>query len=155
MRITFYETMLDKADSSVRLVKERAVNYKAEKMNRPEEIARLMCNLLHMDRLAEERCYMIALNNSLKALGICFISKGTANASLVSPRELYIRALLMGAVQIIICHNHPSGNAVPTETDIELTNKIKEAGKLINVNLADHIVIGGDSYFSFREAELL
>ena len=98
---------------------------------------------------------MIAMNSSCRVLGIFLISKGTANVSLITPREVYIRALLSGAVQIVLCHNHPSGNAVPSEQDIAITRKIKEAGELININLADHIIIGSDSYLSFKEAEIL
>ena len=77
------------------------------------------------------------------------------NVSLITPREIYIRALLSGAVQIILCHNHPSGNAMPSEQDIAITKKIKEAGEMININLADHIIIGSDSYLSFKEAKIL
>lgn len=153
MRITFYETKLD--DGKVVLVKEKAVNYKAERVIKPEEVARMMCDLLHMEQLTEEHCYMIALNSACNMLGLFFISKGTVSANLVSPRELYIKALLAGAVLIILCHNHPSGSALPSDTDIKLTQKVKEAGELININLADHIIIGEESYFSFKEAEML
>ena len=98
---------------------------------------------------------MIAMNSSCKVLGIFLISKGTVNVSLISPREVYIRALLSGAVQIVLCHNHPPGCAVPSESDMEATKKVKEAGKLMGIALADHIIIGGDSYLSFKEAEIL
>lgn len=154
MRINFYEAVLSEDDRTL-LVKERAVNYEAGKLNNPEDIVLMMRRLLHMEKMAEEYCYMIAMNSSCKVLGIFLISKGTANVSLVTPREVYIRALLSGAVQIVLCHNHPSGNAVPSEQDIAITRKIKEAGELININLADHIIIGSDSYLSFKEAEIL
>lgn len=154
MRINFYEAKLSEDDRTM-LVKEKGVNYRTEKMNNPEEITHMMRELLHMDELAEEHCYMIALSSSCKVLGVFFISKGTVNVSLVTPRELYIRALLTGAVQIILCHNHPSGNAVPSNTDIEITKRIKNAGEIISINLADHIIIGRDSYFSFNEAKIL
>ena len=154
MRINFYEAVLSE-DDRTRLVKERAVNYEAGKLNSPEDIVLMMRRLLHMEKMAEEYCYMIAMNSSCKVLGIFLISKGTVNESLITPRELYIRALLAGAVQIILCHNHPSGNAVPSEQDITITRKIKEAGELININLADHIIIGSDSYLSFKEAKIL
>ena len=108
-----------------------------------------------MEQMAEEHCYMIAMNSFCKVLGVFFISKGTVNVSLITPREIYIRALLSGAVQIILCHNHPSGNAMPSEQDIAITKKIKEAGEMININLADHIIIGSDSYLSFKEAKIL
>lgn len=154
MRINFYEARLSE-DNRTMLVKEKGVNYDAGKLNSPEDIALMMRKLLHVEQMAEEHCYMIAMNSSCKVLGVFFISKGTVNVSLVTPRELYIRALLAGAVQIVLCHNHPSGNAIPSEQDIAITQKIKEAGEMININLADHIIIGSNSYLSFKEAKIL
>lgn len=154
MRINFYEAVLSE-DNRTTLVKEKAVNYKAEKMNNPNEIAQMMQKLLHLGELAEEHCYIIALDNSCKMLGIFFISKGTVNASLITPREIYIRALLAGAVQIILCHNHPSGESAPSEQDIKITKTLAKAGELLHINFADHIIIGGNTYFSFKEAEML
>ena len=154
MRINFYEARLSE-DERIMLVKEKGVNYEAGKLNNPEDIVLMVRRLLHVERMAEEHCYMIAMNSSCKVLGVFFISKGTVNVSLVTPRELYIRALLAGAVQIVLCHNHPSGNAIPSEQDIAITQKIKEAGEMININLADHIIIGSNSYLSFKEAKIL
>lgn len=154
MRINFYEARLSE-DKRIMLVKEKGVNYDVGKLNSPEDIVLMMRKLLHVEQMAEEHCYMIAMNSSCKVLGVFFISKGTVNVSLVTPRELYIRALLAGAVQIVLCHNHPSGNAIPSEQDIAITQKIKEAGEIININLADHIIIGSNSYLSFKEAKIL
>lgn len=154
MRINFYDTRITD-DGSTALIKEKGVNYEAGTMNNPEEIALLMKNLLHMDQLAEEHCYMLALNKSCRISGMFFLSKGTVDSSLLSPRELFIRALLIGAVQIIICHNHPSGNITPSESDMKLTERVKSSGDLLNINLADHIIIGGSSYFSFKQAGML
>lgn len=154
MRINFYEARLSE-DNRTMLVKEKGVNYDSGKLNSPEDIVLMMRKLLHVEQMAEEHCYMIAMNSSCKVLGVFFISKGTVNVSLVTPRELYIRALLAGAVQIVLCHNHPSGNAIPSEQDIAITQKIKEAGEMININLADHIIIGSNSYLSFKEAKIL
>lgn len=154
MRINFYEAMLSEDDRTM-LVKEKAVNYEAVKLNSPADIVLMMRRLVHMEQRAEEYCYMIAMSSSCKVLGVFFISKGTVNSSLITPRELYVRALLLGAVQIILCHNHPSGNVTPSEQDIAITKKIKEAGEIINIRLADHIIIGGDTYLSFKEAGIL
>ena len=154
MRINFYDTRITD-DSRTILVKERGINYESQKMNCPKEISQMLKTLLHMDELAEEHCYMIALNCSCRILGLFFLSKGTVSLSPVSPREIFMRALLIGAAQIILCHNHPSGNAAPSESDMQLTRRIKEAGELLNICLADHIIIGKNSYFSFKEANLL
>ena len=154
MRINFYDARITD-DTRTILVKEKGVNYESLSMNCPEDISRMLQELLHMDKLAEEHCYMIALNSSCRILGMFLISKGTVTESLVSPREVFMRAVLIGAVQIILCHNHPSGNAVPSEDDLKLTERIKEVGKLLNIRLADHIIIGKDRYLSFKESALL
>lgn len=83
------------------------------------------------------------------------IGKGTVNNCLVCNREIFIRALLSGAVNIILCHNHPSGETTPSSEDIKITKAVSEAGKLIGITLLDHIIIGGDSYYSFDEFNLL
>ena len=154
MRISFYDTRLSE-DYKTILIKEKAVNYKVGNMNSPKEVTAMLQDLLHMGELAEEYCYMIALNSTCKILGVCFLSKGTVNANLVSPREIYLRAVFLGAAHIILCHNHPSGNAKPSDQDFKLTERIKEAGSLLDIRLSDHIIIGKDEYFSFAEHKLL
>ena len=153
MRINFYDAVLE--DNRTMLVKEKAVNFEAGKMNNSKEVVMVMRKLLHLEKRAEEYCYIIALNSSCRIIGIFFLSKGTVNASIISPREFYIRALLVGAVQVIFCHNHPSGSITPSDSDIETTKRLKEAGELININLADHIIIGGENHFSFKEVGML
>ena len=153
MRIDFYDARITE-DAKTILVKGKGVNYESLQLNCPEKISLMLKNLLHMDELAEEHCYMIALNTSCRILGLFLLSKGTVSESLASPREIYIRALI-GAVQIILVHNHPSGNPVPSECDIDLTKRLKDCGELLNICLADHIIIGHNSYLSFKEAKLL
>lgn len=154
MRINFYDARITDDDKTI-LVKERGINYETIDINNPEKIYVMMQMLLNMDELAEEHVYMIALNTSCKVLGMFLISKGTICTSLVSPREVFLRAALIGAVQIVLVHNHPSGNPVPSECDMELTKRLKAGGELLNICLADHIIIGRDSYLSFKEAKLL
>lgn len=154
MRINFYDARITDEGRTI-LMKEKGINYNDAAMNCPENIALMMQSLLHMDELAEEHCYMIALNSSCKVLGVFFVSKGTVNASLVSSREVFLRAMLIGAVQIILCHNHPSGNITPSDSDIKLTKQMKEAGELLNILLVDHIIIGRDNYLSLKKAGLL
>ena len=79
------------------------------------------------------------------------LSEGTINQSIVSPREIFIEALKYEAVYIILIHNHPSGNPSPSEADIKITKRIKEAGRLIDINLCDHIIIGNGTYVSMLE----
>lgn len=83
------------------------------------------------------------------------ISVGTVNAALSSPREVFLEALKAQAVSIILLHNHPSGDPTPSNQDMILTKKIKQSGDLLEIELLDHIIIGNQSYYSFRENELL
>lgn len=103
----------------------------------------------------QEHMKLLMLNTKSKLIGESNIFKGTVNASLVSPRELFIEALEKEAVSIILLHNHPSGDPTPSNQDILLTKRIKEAGSLIGIELLDHIIIGNNCYMSFSEAEML
>lgn len=154
MRINFYDARITDDDRTI-LVKEKGANYEDADMNCPDKIALMMKRLLEMDAFAEEHCYMMAVNSRCKPLGMFFMSKGTSDTSILAPREVFMRALLIGAVQVILCHNHPSGNPVPSKADLKLTEKFREAGRLLNIPLADHIIIGRNCYFSFREQKLL
>lgn len=108
-----------------------------------------------MRHYQQEHMKLLLLNTKSKLIGESNISKGTVNSSLVSPRELFIDALQMGAVSIILLHNHPSGDPTPSKEDILVTRRIKEAGALIGIDLLDHIIIGNNCYTSFCEKNLI
>ena len=103
----------------------------------------------------QEHMKLLMLNSKSMLIGESDISKGTVNASLITPRELFIEALQKNAVTIVIMHNHPSGDPVPSQEDIYTTNRIKKAGELIGIELLDHIIIGNNCYISFREQGML
>lgn len=103
----------------------------------------------------QERTKLLMLNTKSMLLGECDISKGTVNASIITPRELFIEALQKNATAIVILHNHPSGDPTPSQDDIDTTARIKKAGELIGIPLLDHIIIGNNCYSSFREAGAL
>ena len=112
----------------------------------------------YMERMRhEEQEQMICtmLNTKNQFLGDEVISRGTVNSSLVSPRDLILAAFRHRAVYMILVHNHPSGNPLPSRQDIEVTRKIVEGGRLLGIELADHIIIGDKKYFSFKEQEML
>ena len=79
------------------------------------------------------------------------VSKGTICSSAVTPREIFHEAIAFGAAFIVLIHNHPSGDPTPSRMDISLTKDVHAAGKIIGIYLADHIVIGDRSYYSFKE----
>lgn len=101
--------------------------------------------------LEEEQILLVMTNNKNQLLKDCIISKGTVNMSVISPREVFLTAFKMRAVHIILVHNHPSGDPIPSKEDFELTQRIHEAGQLLNIPLVDHIIIGDNSYISFKE----
>lgn len=79
------------------------------------------------------------------------LSKGTVNASLLSPREVFVEALKAEAVHIILLHNHPSGDPTPSKEDMTVTARIAELGQKLDIPLMDHIIIGDNKYISFKE----
>ena len=109
----------------------------------------------YMRHLRQEVVKVVFLDSKIKKLGECDISKGTVNASLISPREIYMEAVRHGAVFILVLHNHPSGDPTPSQADIDLTRRLEQVGTVLGIPLADHIVIGDRCYYSFEEHGLL
>lgn len=119
----------------------------------PPTIARYYMEDMRHEK--QEIMKLLMLNSKSKLLGETDVSKGTVNASLVTPRELFIEALQKNAVSIILLHNHPSGDPTPSKEDMLTTKRILDAGALIGIELLDHIIIGNNCYMSFREKGLL
>lgn len=114
----------------------------------PEKIA---------DYYMEDLCYrqrellkLLLLNTKMKLIHECNISEGTVDTALVSPRELFIEALQMGASFIILLHNHPSGDPTPSLADEQITQQIMRAGQMIGIQLLDHIIIGDHCFVSLK-----
>lgn len=103
----------------------------------------------------QEQMKLLLLNTKTRLIGETDISKGTVNASLISPRELFIEALQKNAVSIILMHNHPSGDPTPSKEDILISRRIRDAGNLIGIELLDHIIIGNNCYVSLTEQKLI
>jgi len=106
---------------------------------------------------AEEQEYflLITLNSSHEVIKIHEVTKGLLNRTLVHPREIFRRALLDNAASIIVAHNHPSGSVDPSPEDKEITTLINESARLMGITLLDHVIIGADNYYSFREDDSL
>lgn len=121
--------------------------------NRPSTIAQYYME--DMRHQKEEHINLLMLNTKSKLLGSKQLSKGTVNSAVITPREIFIEALEKKAASVILLHNHPSGDPTPSENDFLLTKRVKEAGKLIGVELLDHIIIGDNCYVSFVEEHLL
>lgn len=95
---------------------------------------------------------MLTLTTRNKPINLSVISVGSLTATLVHPREVFKAAILSNATGIIIAHNHPSGNIEPSEEDLIVTERLQEVGKLIGIELIDHIIVGESGrYYSFQE----
>ena len=114
-------------------------NYYMEDLRHEEQEVLLLLMLNQRGRLLKER----------------YMFKGTVNASVISPREIFVEALASRAVQIILLHNHPSGDAAPSHNDIAVTDRIVQAGKILGVQVIDHIIIGDNTYTSLKEKEYM
>lgn len=123
------------------------------RLNDPASIAYYYMETLRHE--PKERLLLAMFDAKSNLLGDEVISVGTVNYSLVSPREIFIRALECHAVHIVLLHNHPSGDPAPSDADILVTHRVMESGKMLGIALADHIIIGDNRYMSFRENGLL
>lgn len=102
-----------------------------------------------------EEFIILCLNNSNKVVGFYKISSGGMTSTVVDVRIIFTTALTSLATSIVLAHNHPSGKLTPSESDKTLTKKIKEAGKLLDIKILDHLIINDEGYFSFATAGIL
>ncbi|MCD7883443.1 MAG: JAB domain-containing protein [Lachnospiraceae bacterium] len=151
MRINKYGIELVGEERLPQLVTEGTYSMSGENLTDPNAVASFCRNSLRINVKAEEYVYAIFLDTRGNIIGVSEISHGGVNAAPLSIREVYMRALLTAAVQIILVHNHPSTNVDPSMADEAITRRIYDAGDLIGIHLLDSVIIGGDNYYSFRE----
>ena len=119
----------------------------------PEDVADLvMEDMRYLDR---EYFKLILLNNKNHVLSIETITIGILNSSVVHPREAFKVAIKKSAAAIILLHNHPSGDPTPSREDLEVTKRLEEAGKIIGIDVIDHVIIGDGRFVSFKAKGLL
>ena len=152
VRMVKYKTKLTN-DKRITLEKEVSVNRPdiASVIRSPEDARQVATDFIRLHEESEEYLYMVCMNTKNKIIGIFEVSHGNVNSSIVGVREVFQKALLANAVSIIVMHNHPSGDCTPSRQDIEITKRISEAGKIIGVELLDHIIIGDKCYTSLKE----
>ncbi len=127
--------------------------YSNKKITSPKDIADIYLPLLRDE--VQEKFYIICLSSSNRIIKHELLFVGTLNASLVHPREIFKTALINNSANIILLHNHPSGNPEPSQEDVKITNKIVEAGRSLEIQVFDHLILAGNSYTSFVEKRLL
>jgi DNA repair proteins len=139
---------------SLRMVRERTSLFYPNRVIRgPEDAAKLFRQFIgDCDR---ETFCILCLNTKNEPTAIHRVSTGTLNASLVHPRETFKLAILANSASIIECHNHPSGVPEPSREDIELTERLRDSGTLLGIELLDHIVLGDDTFVSLKDRGLM
>lgn len=121
--------------------------------NTLEEFAVYLSDMAFLD---QEHFEVLFLDTKLGIIGRKTIFKGTLNGSIIHPREIFREAVKVAAAQIIVAHNHPSQDPTPSREDIEVTKRLAEVGKIVGIDLLDHLIIGGyNKYFSMKEAGYL
>ena len=139
---------------SRRLRKEENLNKKKNKIiNSPKDIFPLLKE--KVINFYKEYFMVASLDNRNKIINIDTVSVGTLNSSLIHPRETFEIAIKNHAAGIIICHNHPSGELKPSEDDLIVTQDLVKAGKLLGIEVFDHLIITKDGYYSFKERKII
>jgi DNA repair protein RadC len=136
----------------VKLVRENSGCRRPYAVKAPSDVYRVFATLSECDR---ERLYTVHLDGQNQVCGVELISQGTVGSSLATPREVYKSAILANASGIILVHNHPSGVPSPSVDDRSLTTMLKDSGRVLDIPVYDHVIIGEGTYFSFAEAGLL
>ena len=148
MVIGFYS--LYQSNQSPFLKREYSLYSSVDCISAPEDIFTLVKELTFF--LAEEHLLLIGLNSTGKILGISEVSHGTVNRSLINFKGIFERCLLMGASCMALVHNHPSGNVMPSNTDVQVTKRVLEACKLLEITFNDHLIVSGNNYYSFNDS---
>ena len=148
MEIRTYNLELDKHKHPL-MVEETIKTYSGCGLNNKRAVVSMLEECFSLSRQAEEKLYMISLDAKNDPIGVFEVSHGTVDASCCSPREIFIRALLCGAVNIILAHNHPSGDSTASQDDLLVLKRLQQAGELMGVRVIDFLIIGRYGHSSY------
>lgn len=133
----------------VMLVKESLARPSPVRIMDSQTAYRLLVPLF--DGLDREHFMVVGLDAKHAVIGVNTVSIGSVTLSIVHPREVFKPAILMNANAVILAHNHPSGDATPSQEDRALTRRLKDAGELLGITVLDHVVLGDGRYYSFAD----
>ena len=136
-----------------RRIQSQSKLFSNKKITSPRDVAEIFIPLLRDE--VKEKFIVVCLNTANRIIKQETISIGNLNSSVVHPREIFKVAIDTSAANIILIHNHPSGNPDPSNEDITITKKIVESGKIMDIPVFDHIIVAGSTYTSFVERRLL
>jgi DNA repair protein RadC len=118
-------------------------------IRQPEDAVKFIRTVLPDN--SREHCIALYLNGAHQVISYSLVSIGSANMALLTPREIFQRAIAVGAISTVIAHNHPSGSVIPSQEDRRTTARIKEVGELIGIKLLDHIIVSDSDFYSFND----
>ena len=133
----------------VALVREGSCLSEQKTIRSPEDVFAIIGQ--EYENSVVETAMMLALDTKNKVIGVFNISTGSLNASIIHPRDVFQRAILSNAASVILVHNHPSGDPTPSPEDIDLTRKLVEAGRVMDIAALDHVVVGEGRFVSIKE----
>ena len=122
-------------------------------VNSPRDAAQMVLRELSLED--KEHFMIIMLNTKHRVIAKKVISIGHLHASLVHPREMFKEAIKRSSAAVILVHNHPSGDLTPSQDDLTTTDRLREVGEILGIEVLDHIIVGDNRYLSFREQGLL
>ncbi|MFO8130292.1 MAG: DNA repair protein RadC [Bacteroidales bacterium] len=163
-RLSLQDLMKFKGVGKAKAVKIIAALELASRKNSWEALQRknIMCSRDVYDMMKStlndrnyEQFWTILLNRANKVIRKIYISEGGLSGTVADPRKIFKKALENHAASIILCHNHPSGNVKPSDSDIRLTKKLVNAGKVMDIDVLDHVIVAENSYFSFADENIL
>ena len=132
----------------LQMVQEQNFNYNSRIISSSTDIVKYINEFEELEKSTEEHTILICLNNKNQILAYTEIAVGGANCCYIDMKTIFKNILLSNSTKFILVHNHPTGNAVASKNDIELTENIKKASKIMNVQFLDHIIIAGNSFTS-------
>lgn len=139
------------------IIKEATVKYKTKKTKKdltkirdPKHSAEFIQSILPNN--SQEHFVCLHLNGANMIISYQIVTSGLANLCQVHPREVFQGALLQGSVSIIVAHNHPSTDLIPSHSDNDVTNRLKDASKILGINLIDHLIVSDkDGFYSYKQ----
>jgi DNA repair protein RadC len=127
---------------TLKQVRERTVLYETNRIMRPEDAAGIIHKVFEPEHEPVETFGILSLNTKNEVVGAHQLGKGTVNAAIATPREVFKAALMNNAISVILFHNHPSGDTTPSNEDLQLTRRMMEAGEVLGIDVLDHIITG-------------
>lgn len=134
---------------SIKMVKESSILYGTRRITSADTAAKLFLD--YLEGVDREHFVVICLNTKNEPTNITTSHIGSLNSSIVHPREVFKTAVLSNAASIIVAHNHPSSDVSPSQEDIDVTKRLQEAGKILGIQLLDHLILGDGTFCSLKE----